>query len=74
MNELTRDAHSAAERFNAWYIPHCVRLADDWYSRHPRTVACAPLEERVGDWYIADRQRADAAYAARVADGSIWGA
>jgi hypothetical protein len=38
-----------------------------------RTVACTPLDPYVAGWYAGERQRADAAYAARIADGSIWG-
>jgi hypothetical protein len=73
MNELILpNAYSSADRFNAWYIPHCVQLADDWYSRHPRTVACAPLTDGVSDGYRAERVRADAEYAAKIANGSLW--
>lgn len=33
-----------------------------WQKNHPRTVTCAPLDERVGDVYRAYRREADEAY------------
>lgn len=37
-----------------------------WQKNHPRTVTCAPLDERVGDMYRAYRRTADTAYFNRV--------
>jgi len=68
---VSGDVNNTTTTTNTLSIPREMLSAP----RHDdRTVACTPLDPYVAGWYAGERQRADAAYAARIADGSIWGA